>query len=51
MHIIVRMDYEWDPKKSTANLRKHGIRFADLGRCLHLARGTRSYYFSTPGNL
>jgi uncharacterized DUF497 family protein len=29
MHIIVRMNYEWDPKKSAANLRKHGIRFAE----------------------
>jgi len=23
------MNYEWDPKKSAANLRKHGIRFAE----------------------
>ena len=29
MHIIVRMNYEWDPKKSAANLRKHGIGFAE----------------------
>ena len=29
MHIIVRINYEWDPKKSAANPRKHGIRFAE----------------------
>ncbi len=23
------MDYEWDPKKATSNLRKHGVDFAD----------------------
>ncbi|MDY7092404.1 MAG: BrnT family toxin [Acidobacteriota bacterium] len=23
------MDFEWDPKKAAANLRKHGIDFAD----------------------
>ncbi len=23
------MDYEWDPRKASANLRKHGVDFAD----------------------
>jgi hypothetical protein len=23
------VDYEWDPKKATSNLRKHGVDFAD----------------------
>ena len=23
------MNFEWDPKKAGANLRKHGVRFAD----------------------
>lgn len=23
------MSFEWDPKKAAANLRKHGVRFAD----------------------
>jgi len=23
------MNYQWDPKKATSNLRKHGIEFAD----------------------
>lgn len=23
------MDYEWDPQKAAANLRKHGVDFAD----------------------
>jgi uncharacterized DUF497 family protein len=26
---MVRMDYEWDPKKSRSNFQKHGIYFAD----------------------
>lgn len=29
------MDFEWDPKKATANLRKHGIDFADAATALH----------------
>jgi uncharacterized DUF497 family protein len=29
MHTMVRMEYEWDPKKAIANFRKHGIRFAE----------------------
>lgn len=29
MHIIVRMDYEWDPNKAATNKRKHGIGFAE----------------------
>lgn len=23
------MDYEWDPRKASENLRKHGVDFAD----------------------
>ena len=28
------MEYEWDPVKAAANLRKHGVRFADAGLSL-----------------
>ena len=28
------MDYEWDPAKAAANLRKHGVRFADAALSL-----------------
>ena len=29
------MEFEWDPSKATANLRKHGIDLADAGTVLH----------------
>ena len=29
------MDLEWDQRKASANLRKHGIDFADAGTVLH----------------
>ena len=29
------MRLEWDPRKSAANLRKHGIAFADAATVLH----------------
>jgi uncharacterized DUF497 family protein len=29
------VDLEWDPKKAAANLRKHGIDFADAATVLH----------------
>ena len=29
MHTIKAVEYEWDPKKAAANLKKHGIDFAD----------------------
>ena len=32
------MDAEWDPAKARANLRKHGIRFADAVTALEDAR-------------
>jgi uncharacterized protein len=25
------MDFEWDPQKATANLRKHGVSFTEAG--------------------
>lgn len=28
------MEYEWDPTKAAANLRKHGVRFADAALSL-----------------
>lgn len=28
------MSYEWDPKKATSNLRKHGVDFADAATAL-----------------
>jgi len=28
------MEYEWDPAKAAANLRKHGVRFADAALAL-----------------
>lgn len=28
------MDFEWDPRKATSNLRKHGIDFADAATVL-----------------
>ena len=29
------MDVEWDPSKALANLRKHGVDFADAGMVLY----------------
>ena len=29
------MEIEWDPPKATANLRKHGVDFADAGAVLY----------------
>lgn len=29
VHTIIEMAYQWNPEKATANLRKHGIDFAD----------------------
>ncbi len=29
VHTLRRVDYEWDPVKATANLRKHKVDFAD----------------------
>jgi uncharacterized protein len=28
-------DVEWDPRKATANLKKHGVDFADAATVLH----------------
>ena len=33
------MEYEWDPAKATANLKKHGVRFADAALSLEDPRG------------
>ncbi len=29
VHTIIEMAYQWNPEKAAANLRKHGIDFAD----------------------
>jgi len=29
------VEFEWDPRKAIANLRKHGVDFADAGTVLH----------------
>jgi uncharacterized DUF497 family protein len=29
------VEFEWDPRKAAANLRKHGIDFADAGTVLY----------------
>ena len=29
MHILVTVDYQWDPSKARLNFRKHGVYFAD----------------------
>ena len=42
MHTYGQVEYRWDPLKAAANLRKHGVRFADaalsledpLARCI-----------------
>lgn len=46
MHTICRVEYEWDPTKAAANLRKHGIDFADAALVLEdeLALTTRDLY-------
>lgn len=31
----VRVEFEWDPRKAVANLRKHGVDFADAATVLH----------------
>lgn len=46
MHTIRWVDYEWDPAKASANLRKHGVDFADAALVLEdeLALTTRDLY-------
>ena len=34
MHTLLVMEYEWDPAKAAANLRKHRVRFADAALSL-----------------
>ena len=34
MHTIQRVDVEWDEEKAAANLRKHGVDFADAALVL-----------------
>jgi uncharacterized DUF497 family protein len=34
VHTLEGSDYEWDPEKAAANLRKHGIDFADAALSL-----------------
>lgn len=34
MHTLHAVDYEWDPVKAAANLRKHGVSFADAALSL-----------------
>ena len=29
------MEFEWDPRKASVNLRRHGVDFADAGTVLH----------------
>ncbi len=29
VHTLVRVEFEWDPKKAASNRRKHGVDFAD----------------------
>jgi uncharacterized protein len=35
MCICLSVELEWDPRKAAANLRKHGIDFADAGTVFH----------------
>ena len=35
MHIIRLVDFEWDRRKATLNLLKHGVDFADAATALH----------------
>lgn len=46
MHTIHWVEYEWNPAKAAANLRKHGINFADAALVLEdeLALTTRDLY-------
>lgn len=46
MHTIDWVEYEWNPAKAAANLRKHGINFADAALVLEdeLALTTRDLY-------
>ena len=37
--MVHRMEAEWDPAKAKANLRKHGVRFADAVTALEDASG------------
>lgn len=32
---LLSVDLEWDPKKTAANIQKHGIDFADAATALH----------------
>jgi uncharacterized protein len=34
VHKLPVVDYEWDPAKGAANVRKHGVRFADAAPSL-----------------
>lgn len=34
MHTVAAVDYEWDPAKAAANLKKHGVAFADAALSL-----------------
>lgn len=36
---MIAADYEWDPSKAAANLRKHGVSFADAALSLEDPRG------------
>jgi uncharacterized DUF497 family protein len=35
MCICLTVDFEWDPRKATANLKKHGVEFADAALVLY----------------
>jgi hypothetical protein len=35
MCISLTVDFEWDPRKATANLKKHGVAFADAALVLY----------------
>jgi uncharacterized DUF497 family protein len=34
VHTLTGVDYEWDPAKAAANLKKHGVSFADAALSL-----------------
>jgi len=38
VHTLEPAEYEWDPAKASANLRKHGVSFADAAIALRDAR-------------
>ena len=42
MHTLPPMDYQWDPAKAAANLKKHGVRFADAALSLEDPLGLSS---------